>query len=160
MTVCLNLLRVELARAPGQGLLVEFRDSWVLDLVSGSGRAEAGSWKVVVPGICPFHVAAKQLKTGVTQCGGMLTHAHESQEAGPNFTNEVTERSLVLKQSLVTAPMPMHALIISPELRAVSLYFYFDIKFKASYPEAYANLNGRQKRKVLAFCIDHDSIYN
>ncbi|KAJ2753882.1 hypothetical protein GGI19_002812 [Coemansia pectinata] len=132
-------------QAPGQGLLVEFRDSWILELVSGglatdTASDRAMSWKVVVPGICPFHVVAKQFKGDRTWCGGMFTHAHESQEAGPNFVNDVTDKSLVLKRPLITAPMPMHALIMSPELRAASLYFYFDLKFRASYPEEYANL--------------------
>ncbi|KAJ2048653.1 hypothetical protein GGI08_005943 [Coemansia sp. S2] len=134
-------------QAAGQGLLVEFKDSWILELVTGglaagAARDRIASWRVVVPGICPFHIVAKQFKGDKTWCGGMFTHAHESQEAGPNFVNEVTDESLVLNRPLVTSPMPMHALIMSPELRAASLYFYFDLKFKASYPEAYANLQG------------------
>ncbi|KAJ2260159.1 hypothetical protein GGI01_003177 [Coemansia sp. RSA 376] len=132
-------------QAAGQGLLVEFKDSWILELVTGglaagAARDRIASWRVVVPGICPFHIVAKQFKGDKTWCGGMFTHAHESQEAGPNFVNEVTDESLVLNRPLVTSPMPMHALIMSPELRVASLYFYFDLKFKASYPEAYANL--------------------
>ncbi|KAJ1909613.1 hypothetical protein LPJ71_003466 [Coemansia sp. S17] len=143
-------------QAAGQGLLVEFKDSWILELVTGglaagAARDRIASWRVVVPGICPFHIVAKQFKGDKTWCGGMFTHAHESQEAGPNFVNEVTDESLVLNRPLVTSPMPMHALIMSPELRAASLYFYFDLKFKASYPEAYANLQGRQCRDMLLF---------
>ncbi|KAJ2317150.1 hypothetical protein GGI00_006837 [Coemansia sp. RSA 2681] len=137
---------------PGQGVLVDFKDSWVLELVSG-GERETGeavesdmamAWSVVVPGICPFHVVAKQSKDGAALCGGIFQHTHETpEEVGPNHINLVTSKSLVLNQPLVTMPMSMHALLLSPELRAASLYFYNDHKFKANYPDLYLNLQGK-----------------
>ncbi|KAJ2002275.1 hypothetical protein GGI04_003409 [Coemansia thaxteri] len=135
---------------PGQGLLIEFGDSWILELVNDGGDREAncvGSgkaqrWKVAVPGICPFHVVAKKQTNNVTDCGGIAGHSHEPLVAGPKHNVAVTGSSLMLKQPLVTMPMPMHALLMSSELRSSSLYYYLDPTFKTKYPDFYANLAG------------------
>ncbi|KAJ2890195.1 hypothetical protein GGI21_006262 [Coemansia aciculifera] len=137
---------------PGRGMLVVFKDSWILKLTSRgeleageiTDRSVVGAWNVVVPGICPFHIIAQRGKDDSAVCGGIYQHIHDAvEDMRPGCIYSVTSDSLVLNQPLVTTSMPMHALLLSPELRRVSLFYYNDGTFSGSYPDVYTNLQGK-----------------
>ncbi|KAJ2162497.1 hypothetical protein GGF46_000628 [Coemansia sp. RSA 552] len=110
---------------PGQSTLVRFADIWVLGLVDNKPKAKLASrtgYDVAVPGLCPFHVIAHHNPNDSVDCGGVNTHVHEAVAGG----DTVPWGPLVLNMPLVTYPMPLSALLMSDELRRVSLYYYRD----------------------------------
>ncbi|KAJ1855282.1 hypothetical protein LPJ76_003407 [Coemansia sp. RSA 638] len=115
----------------GQSVVVHFADDWVLGLVDNIGKdagKQEGGYKVVVPGLCPFHIETCENARGKVTCGGVNTHVHENTENPDVATDGMWQLSL----PLVTQPMPLSLLLKVPKLRSVTLYYFEDHAYVAS----------------------------
>ncbi|KAJ2578705.1 hypothetical protein GGH19_000235 [Coemansia sp. RSA 1807] len=123
---------------PGQNVIVHFADDWILGLVDNIGQdveKREGGYRLVVPGLCPFHIETHEDSSGKVMCSGVNTHVHEDAK-----DTIVVNNMLHLSLPLVTRPMPLSLLLKKPKLRSVSLYYFED--------RAYVTSNGNLSRFV------------
>ncbi|KAJ2450982.1 hypothetical protein EV183_003911 [Coemansia sp. RSA 2336] len=122
-----------------QNIQMTFMDDWILGLVKNASSDNiGGGHRVVIPGLCPFHISTVAFPDGKTTCSGVNTHMHQQAEA----LEKISAHMPTLKFPLVTHPMPLSLLVKFPKLRAVSLYFYEDADYMASTVDSSGVLNG------------------